>query len=133
MFWEPDLRTLTSRPAPAGTGPKRAPFHPGHLRGRRRTSPPGCRARLRALRVERLTLFLLFWVRSWTASRPTCGPALERLKAEGKAAAYGLSTHSRGWRSRPGGRLGPGDGAHSAAHRGAEERVFPRAAALGRA
>src|SRR5262249_22243608 len=53
---------------------------------------------------------------------------LDRLKADGKLAAYGLSTHSRslaleamdvGW--------DPVMVRHSAAHRGAEERIFPRA------
>jgi aryl-alcohol dehydrogenase-like predicted oxidoreductase len=87
---------------------------------------------LRALEVERLALFLLFWVQSWDRLCPDVLEVLERLKKEGKTVAYGLSTHQRplaleaieaGW--------DPVMVRHSAAHRGAEEKVFPRAAEIG--
>src|SRR5262249_6938873 len=87
---------------------------------------------LRMLKVEQVAIFLLFWVQSWDRVTSDVRAALGRLKAEGKVAAYGLSTHSRplaveameaGW--------DPVMVRHSAAHRGAEERVFPRAAELG--
>src|SRR5262249_47865950 len=74
----------------------------------------------------------LFWVQSWARVTPDVREALEQLKRTGKVAAYGLSTHSRplaveaideGW--------DPVMVRHSAAHRGAEEQVFPHAAARG--
>jgi aryl-alcohol dehydrogenase-like predicted oxidoreductase len=89
-------------------------------------------AALRALQFERLDVFLLFWVQSWQRVTPDVREALEHLQAEGKIAAFGLSTHSRslavealetGW--------DPVMVRHSAAHRGAEKEVFPRAAERG--
>ena len=84
-------------------------------------------ATARALGVDRLAVFLLFWVRSWARVAPDVREALDRLRAEGKVQAWGLSTHSRplavealhaGW--------DPVMVRHSAAHRGAEERVLPQ-------
>jgi aryl-alcohol dehydrogenase-like predicted oxidoreductase/HEAT repeat protein len=133
MFWEPNYRTMTeffgrlakadrdSLHVIAGT------FEADGARVRR-----DAEGALRALKVGRLALFLLFWVRSWDRVSPDVREALEQLKAEGKVAAFGLSTHSwplaveamvAGW--------GPVMVRHSAAHRGAEERVFARAAELG--
>jgi aryl-alcohol dehydrogenase-like predicted oxidoreductase len=87
---------------------------------------------LRMLRIERLALFLIFWVQSWDRITPDVRLALETLKSSGKIAAFGLSTHSRslaleaidaGW--------DPVMVRHSAAHRGAEQHVFPRAVERG--
>src|SRR5262249_38598231 len=80
----------------------------------------------------RIPIFLLFWVQSWNRVTPDVVEALGRLKERGDVAAYGLSTHSRplaiealeaGW--------DPVMVRHSAAHRGAEEQVFTRAAERG--
>jgi HEAT repeat protein len=133
MFWEPNYRTMTefcTRLSPANRGTIHlvaGTFEADGERVRR-----DAERALRALKAERLGLFLIFWVQSWDRVTPDVRAALERLKAEGKVAAYGLSTHSRplaveameaGWN--------PVMVRHSAAHRGAEERVFPHAAELG--
>ena len=133
MFWEPNYRTLTEffgRLPASGRGAVSllaGTFEADGARVRRDAERV-----LRTLQIERIAIFLLFWVRSWARVTPDVRQALERLKAEGKVAAYGLSTHSRplavealeaGW--------DPVMVRHSAAHRGAEERVFPRAAQLG--
>ena len=79
-----------------------------------------------------LSAFLLFWVQTWDRVTPDVREALERLREEGKVDAFGLSTHSRplavtaletGWN--------PVMVRHSAAHRGAEKEIFPRAAERG--
>jgi hypothetical protein len=133
MFWEPNYRTMTDfcvRLSPADRGTIHlvaGTFEADGERIRR-----DAERALRSLKAERLALFLLFWVQSWERVTPDVRAVLERLKAEGKVAAYGLSTHSRplaveameaGW--------DPVMVRHSAAHRGAEERIFPRAAELG--
>jgi aryl-alcohol dehydrogenase-like predicted oxidoreductase/HEAT repeat protein len=87
---------------------------------------------LRELRVERLGVFLLFWVRSPGRLDEDVLDALDRCRAAGKVQALGLSTHLRP--------LAAGavrDGwdvvmvRHSLAHTGAEEEVFPLAAREG--
>jgi predicted aldo/keto reductase-like oxidoreductase len=133
MFWEPNYRTMTefcARLSPA----YRAAVHlvAGTFEADGKRVRQDAERALRSLGAERLGLFLIFWVQSWDRVTPDVRAALERLKDEGKVAAYGLSTHSRplaveameaGW--------DPVMVRHSAAHRGAEERVFPRAAELG--
>ncbi len=133
LFWEPNYRTLTeffSRLGPADRGALHVlagTFEADGERIRRDAERV-----LRALQIERVAVFLLFWVQSWERVTPEVRAALERLKAEGKIAAFGLSTHSRrlavealdtGW--------DPVMVRHSAAHRGAEEAIFPRAAQRG--
>jgi aryl-alcohol dehydrogenase-like predicted oxidoreductase len=133
MFWEPNYRTLTEfvRRLP-GSDRNALHFIAGTFEADGARVRRDAERALRALQVERLALFLLFWVQSWDRVAPDVRAALEQLKAEGKVAAFGLSTHSRplavealeaGW--------DPVMVRHSAAHRGAEERVFPRAAELG--
>jgi diketogulonate reductase-like aldo/keto reductase len=133
MFWEPNYRTMTefcARLSPAD----RAAIHlvAGTFEADGKRVRQDAERALRSLGAERLGLFLIFWVQSWDRITPDVRAALERLKDEGKVAAYGLSTHSRplaveameaGW--------DPVMVRHSAAHRGAEGRVFPRAAELG--
>lgn len=50
---------------------------------------------LRQLRVDRLALFLVFWVQSWDRVTADVRASLAELKQSGKVAAFGLSTHSR--------------------------------------
>ncbi len=133
LFWEPNYRTLTqflARLGPADRGALHllaGTFEADGQRVRRDAERV-----LRTLHVERLAVFVLFWVQSWSRVTPDVREALDRLKAEGKVAAYGLSTHSRplavealeaGW--------DPVMVRHSAAHRGAEAQIFPRAAERG--
>lgn len=133
MFWEPNYGTMTDfyrRVSPAvrrtihliaGT------FEADGMRVRR-----DAESVLRNLKIEQIGIFLLFWVRSWERITPEVRDALERLKAEGKIAAFGLSTHSRSlaveaidadWN--------PVMVRHSAAHRGVEREVCPRAVERG--
>ncbi len=133
MFWEPNYRTLTeflSRVGPCVRGSIHLLAGTFEADGER--IQRDAERVLRMLKVERIAVFLLFWVQSWERVTPDVREALERLKAEGKIADFGLSTHSRllavealdaGWN--------PVMVRHSVAHRGAEEQVFPRAAELG--
>jgi hypothetical protein len=133
MFWEPNYRTLTeflARLAPAN----RDSIHllAGTFEADGERIRRDAERVLRLLKVERIALFMLFWVRSWERVTPDVRAELERLQAEGKIAVFGLSTHSwplavealdSGW--------DPVMVRHSAAHRGAEREIFPRAAELG--
>jgi aryl-alcohol dehydrogenase-like predicted oxidoreductase len=87
---------------------------------------------LRALRVERLGVFLLFWVRSAGRLDEETLEELEQIRHEGLVQAVGLSTHLRplavqalrdGWQVLM--------VRHSLAHRGAEEHILPMAHELG--
>jgi aryl-alcohol dehydrogenase-like predicted oxidoreductase len=132
FFWEPSYQTLTEFLTRLGGQRNALHLVAGTFEADGKRIRRDAERALRATKVERLTLFLLFWVRSWARVTPDVREALEQLKAEGKVAAFGLSTHSRplavealeaGW--------GPVMVRHSAAHRGAEERILPRAAELG--
>ena len=88
---------------------------------------------LKQLRFDWIDVFLLFWVRSSARIHAEEFAALEALRKEGKVRTFGFSTHDRticvnalqsaAWpvvMTR-----------HSAAHPGAEEKVFPTAIAQG--
>ncbi|MCI0464141.1 MAG: HEAT repeat domain-containing protein, partial [Gemmataceae bacterium] len=133
VFWEPNYQTLTefaARLSPAD----RAALH--FLAGTFEADGPRVRRdverALKALKIDRLSIFLIFWVQSWARVAPDVRETLEALQAEGKVESFGLSTHSRplavealesGW--------DPVMVRHSAAHPGAEERVLPRVVELG--
>jgi aryl-alcohol dehydrogenase-like predicted oxidoreductase/HEAT repeat protein len=133
MFWEPNYQTLTkffTQLPPSDRGAIHLLAGTFEADGER--VQRDAERVLRTLKVERIAIFLLFWVQSWRRVTPDVREALERLKRDGKVAAYGLSTHSRplavealetGW--------DPVMVRHSAAHRGAEEQIFPRAAEMG--
>jgi hypothetical protein len=132
FFWEPNYQTLTEFLTRLGGARDALHLIAGTFEADGQRIRRDAERALRVTKVERLALFLLFWVRSWARVTPDVREALERLKAEGKVAAFGLSTHSRplavealeaGW--------GPMMVRHSAAHRGAEGCIFPRAAELG--
>lgn len=131
VFWEPNYRTLTEFVGRLSAADRTdvhvvaGTFEADGERVRR-----DAERALRALKLERLSLFLIFWVQSWARIPDDVREALERLKAAGKVAAFGLSTHNRplaleamaaGWN--------PVMVRHSAAHRGAEQHIFPNAAA----
>jgi aryl-alcohol dehydrogenase-like predicted oxidoreductase len=133
LFWEPNYRTLTDFFARLGPSDRGA-IHllAGTFEANGQRIQRDVERVLRALKVERIAVFLLFWVQSWQRVTPDVRQTLDRLQAQGKIAAYGLSTHSRplalealeaGW--------DPVMVRHSAAHRGAEEQIFPRAAERG--
>ncbi|HTU20610.1 MAG TPA: aldo/keto reductase [Gemmataceae bacterium] len=133
MFWEPNYRTMTEFYAQIGPSIRGA-IHllAGTFEADGRRIRRDAECVLRSLKIEIIDMLLLFWVQSWQRITPDVREALEQLKAEGKIAAFGLSTHSRslavealdtGWN--------PVMVRHSAAHRGAEQEVFPRAARCG--
>ncbi|MCE9568284.1 MAG: HEAT repeat domain-containing protein [Planctomycetes bacterium] len=129
FFWEPNYATLTrfvTRLSPAD----RQQIH--LLAGTFEAEPTKIRKdverALRNLKLDRLSVFLIFWTQSWQRITPDVRDVLERLKSEGKVQVFGLSTHSRplaaeaireGWN--------PVMVRHSAAHRKAETEVFPLA------
>jgi HEAT repeat protein len=133
MFWEPNYDTMTrfmNRLSPQG----RTSIHliAGTFEAEGDRVRRDAERALRSLRVERLAVFLLFWVRSWTRISDDVLATLHDLREAGKMASFGLSTHDRelavealerGWN--------PVMVRHSAAHRKAEAEIFPKAVALG--
>jgi hypothetical protein len=129
FFWEPNYSTLSrfvSRVSPSD----RRGIH--ILAGTFEAEPQKIRAdverTLRNLRLERLSVFLIFWTQSWQRLTPEVRNELDRLKRDGLVQVTGLSTHSRdiardaileGWN--------PVMVRHSAAHSKAETEVFPYA------
>jgi hypothetical protein len=127
FFWEPNYATLTrfmTRLSPAD----RRTVHV--LAGTFEADPGKIRKDvervLRNLKLERLSIFLIFWTQSWGRITPDVRTVLERLKADGLVQVFGLSTHNRGiardailegW--------DPVMVRHSAAHPKAETEVFP--------
>jgi aryl-alcohol dehydrogenase-like predicted oxidoreductase len=134
LFWEPNYRTLTeffARLPPSDR--KELHVLAGTFEADGKRIRRDAERALRTLKIDTVAVFLIFWVRSWERISAEVRGELDRLRAEGKVADYGLSTHVRplavealeaGW--------DPVMVRHSAAHRGTEESVFPRALALGR-
>jgi hypothetical protein len=133
FFWEPNYDTLTdfaTRLSPAG----RRQFHfvAGTFEAEGAKIRKDAERALRVLKVERLGLFLVFWVQSWNRLTDDVRATVDRLRADGKVAVVGLSSHNRPLLVRAMGEgWDPVMARHSAAHRGAEEEVFPTAARLG--
>lgn len=133
LFWEPNYHTLTAFASRLAAADRAAlhlvagTFEADGVRLRK-----DAERALRALRIERLAVFLVFWVRSWARISDDVRDELERLQNAGKIGCYGLSTHARplaveaiaaGWN--------PVMVRHSAAHRGAEAAIFPAALQTG--
>lgn len=129
LFWEPNYSTLTDF-ASRITAKDRAElyFVAGTFEAEGEAIRRDVERALRRLQLERLDLFLLFWTRSWDRINEEVLYTLESLKEAGLIDVYSLSTHSRplaveaierGWN--------PVMVRHSAAHRKAEELIFPKA------
>ncbi len=133
LFWEPNYQSLTEFAGRLGPADRRSlHFIAGTFEADGERIQRDLERALKQLKIERLSLFLLFWVQSWRRITPEILATLERLKQSGKAAVTSLSTHNRplaleamalGW--------DPVMVRHSAAHRGAEKEIFPRAVELG--
>ncbi|MFO0658419.1 MAG: aldo/keto reductase [Polyangiaceae bacterium] len=85
---------------------------------------------LRRLKIERLDVFLLFWVRSRARVDNAAFDALSALKEKGKIRSFGFSTHHRDI-ALEAVNAHPWDVLmvrHSAAHRGAEKELLPELA-----
>jgi aryl-alcohol dehydrogenase-like predicted oxidoreductase len=129
FFWEPNYATLTrfvTRLAPSDR--QRVHLLAGTFEAEPAKIRRDAERAIKNLKLDRLSVFLIFWTQSWQRITPDVREALERLKDEGKVQVYGLSTHSRplaaeairdGWN--------PVMVRHSAAHRKAETEVFPLA------
>lgn len=129
FFWEPNYATLTrfmTRLSPTD----RRGVHV--LAGTFEADPAKIRKdverAVRNMKLERLSVFLIFWTQSWQRITPDVRECLEKLKRDGLVQTYGLSTHNRGiardaiiegWN--------PVMVRHSAAHRKAETEVLPHA------
>lgn len=129
FFWEPNYATLTrflTRLSPSD----RRGVHV--LAGTFEADPVKIRKdverAVRNMKLERLSVFLIFWTQSWQRITPDVRECLEKLKRDGLVQTYGLSTHNRGiardaiiegWN--------PVMVRHSAAHRKAETEVLPHA------
>jgi HEAT repeat protein len=128
LFWEPNYQTLTafsSRLSPSSR--RQLNFLCGTFEATPQRLLADVERALRALRAERIALFMVFWVRGWSRITAEMHSMLERLKGDGKVGTFGLSTHDRafaieaiddGW--------DPVMVRHSLAHRGAESAVLPR-------
>lgn len=133
LFWEPNYQTLTDFAGRLSASDRRGlHFVAGTFTADGRGVVRDAERALKSLKVERLSLFLVFWVQSWRRISDDVRAALDELKSSGQAAMVGLSTHSRplaveamasGWN--------PVMVRHSAAHRGAEAEVFPATVAHG--
>jgi hypothetical protein len=127
FFWEPNYATLTKFVTRLSPNDRRG-VHV--LAGTFEADPARIRRdaerAVRNLKLDRLSVFLVFWTQSWRRLTPDVRAALEKMKADGLVQVYGLSTHNRGlardaildgWN--------PVMVRHSAAHRKAETEVFP--------
>jgi hypothetical protein len=133
MFWEPNYQTLTRFAARLSPGDRGSiHFIAGTFEADGDRIRRDAERVLRQLGIERLDVFLIFWVRSRARISDDVLDTLRRLREAGAIGMYGLSSHARdlavaaleeGW--------DPVMVRHSAAHRKAEEAVFPRAEALG--
>jgi aryl-alcohol dehydrogenase-like predicted oxidoreductase len=129
LFWEPNYQTLTEFAGRLSAADRHAlHFVAGTFEADDKRVRQDVERALRLLNLDRLSLFLVFWVQGWNRITPEVRDALELLRDTGKIAAFGLSTHSRalaveaieaGW--------DPVMVRYSAGHRGAEEKVLPRA------
>ncbi|MCI0703278.1 MAG: HEAT repeat domain-containing protein, partial [Planctomycetia bacterium] len=129
FFWEPNYASLTRFSTRLSASDRHA-IH--FLAGTFEADPAKIRKdverALRNLKLERLSIFLIFWTQSWQRVTLDVREELEKLKANGMVQVFGLSTHNRaiardaileGWN--------PVMVRHSAAHCKAETEVFPHA------
>ena len=144
FFWEPGYTTMSQFWCEASCSSK-ADWHT--LAGTFKATADGVRKdvhrALRLMKLERLTLFLLFWTRGWGRLTEELLDELERLIQCGDIAHFSLSTHDRQLASEAMIGGGPAHGLtgarswnpimvrYSAAHRGAESQLFPTARQTG--
>lgn len=133
LFWEPNYDTLTQFARRIDANLRdRLHFVAGSFEAEPARVRKDVERALRNLRLETLSLFVVFWVRSPERIRDDLRELLERLQKEGKIRQAGLSTHDRafaadaieqGWN--------PVMVRHSAVHCKAEQEVFPSAVKRG--
>jgi HEAT repeat protein len=129
FFWEPNYATLTRFMTRLSPSDRR---NTHILAGTFEADPARIRKdverAVRNLKLERLSIFLIFWTQSWRRVTPDVRAVLEQLKSDGLVQVFGLSTHNRGIARDA---ILEGWNAvmvrHSAAHRKAETEVLPHA------
>ena len=129
FFWEPRYRSLTTFLREARRRGGRPRVIAGTYHATERALREDVERALRRLGRDSLDVFLVFWVRSQARLEGEVPRAVARLKAEGLVKAVGFSTHDREIATSALGR-DPWDVVmirHSAAHPGAEERLFEKA------
>jgi HEAT repeat protein len=129
FFWEPRYRNLTAFLKSAADRGQRPLVVCGTYHATERAIRDDVHRTLRRLRRDRLDVFLVFWTRSPARLEGEVARALERLRRDGLIGAAGFSTHDRALAESVIG-SSPWDVVmvrHSAAHPGAEERLFRRA------
>jgi HEAT repeat protein len=127
FFWEPNYATLTRFVTRLSPNDRRG-VHV--LAGTFEADPARIRKdaerAVKNLKLDRLSIFLIFWTQSKQRLTPDVYEALDKLKRDGIVRVFGLSTHNRGlardailegWN--------PVMVRHSAAHRKAETEVLP--------
>ncbi len=127
LFWEPSYDTLTKFAGRlSSTDRRRLHFLTGTFEADTAGIVRDVQGALKRLQVERISVFLIFWVRSWDRITDQIRQTLSSLQESGQIGQFGLSTHNRqlaieairqGW--------DPVMVRHNAAHRGAEQEVFP--------
>lgn len=127
FFWEPNYDTLTSF---AKLIPKSTKLCLHFIAGTFESEVDRVRRdverALRNLRIESLSLFLIFWVRSSERIDEALLRLLDDLQREGKTRMVGLSTHDRSLAIQAiRDRWNPVMVRHSAVHPKAEQEVFP--------
>ena len=127
LFWEPNYDTLNAfaREIPPA---RRNELHviAGSFAADADGVERDVHRALRNLGIERISLFLMFWVRSWRRLNDEVVERLHQLQADGKIREFSLSTHNRTLACDAiDARWNPLMVRHSLAHRGAEDTVFP--------
>jgi HEAT repeat protein/diketogulonate reductase-like aldo/keto reductase len=135
FFWEPRYRNMTTFLRAAARRGRTPLVVAGTYHGTERAIVRDIDRARRALDRDRIGVFLVFWTRSRVRLEGEVPRALARAKRDGTIAAAGFSTHDRALAE-----LTVADAAcpwdvlmvrHSAAHPGAEDRLFSAAAARG--
>ncbi len=128
FFWEPDYRAMSGFLAQAPRKEELVVIA-GSYEADARTIERDVDRALRRLRVERLGVMLLFWVRSPARLSREAYDCLARLRERGKVGAIGLSTHRRDLATQAivAGGWDVVMCRHSAAHPGVELSVLPAA------
>lgn len=129
LFWEPNYDTLTRFARRIDVHVRdRLHFIAGSFEAEPARVIKDVERALRNLRLESLSLFVIFWVRSKERIRDDLREVLERLRTEGKIRQVGLSTHDRSLAAESIGQgWNPVMVRHSAVHCKAEQEVFPLA------
>ncbi len=132
FFWEPRYRNLTTFLRAAASRGQRPVVIAGTYHATERAIRADVERTLRALGREHLDVFLVFWTRSVARLAGEVPRALARLRREGLIRAAGFSTHDRVLAEGVLGGRAEWDVMmvrHSAAHPGAEDRLFAKALA----